>query len=133
MSDRGYLHRKKWNSENYKQLNVAVSADLAEAFKLACQANGEPARQVVIRLMTGYISDTKPTMNRASAIPDYSTLENRRSALKQILLKLEDMRAAEEAYRDNIPINMYNKLEAASNAVDNYDVVMAALEELYSI
>ena len=131
MGDRGYEHRKKWNSENYKQLNVAISAGLAEAFKSACEANGEPARQAVIRLITGYIPNAQPK-KRTPAHPDYSTKAKRKKAATEVLGQLEAMRDAEEEYRGNIPENMYNKQEEAERTVGIYEDAISAVEELYS-
>ena len=132
MGDRGYEHRKRWNSANYKQLNVAISTDLAEAFKSACEANGEPARQVVVRLITGYLSGAQPR-KRVPAGPDYSTRAKRKKAAGKMLEQLEAMRDAEIEYSDNIPANMYNKQEDAESAVGLYEDAIAAMEELCSI
>ena len=131
MGDRGYEHRKRWNSANYKQLNVAVSTDLAEAFKSACEANGEPARQVVVRVITEYISGEKPR-KRASAGPDYTTRAKRKKAVGKMLEQLEALRDAEMEYSGNIPESMYNKQEDAERAVGVYEEAITALEELYS-
>jgi galactokinase len=132
MGDRGYEHRKKWNSENYKQLNVALRAELADAFKSACEANGEPARQAVIRLITEYLSNAQPK-KRTTANLDYSTRAKRKKAAMEMLGQLEAMRDAEEEYRDKIPENMYNKQEEAERTVGIYEDAISAVEELYSI
>jgi galactokinase len=132
MGDRGYEHRKKWNSENYKQLNVALRAELAEAFKSACAANGEPARQVMIRLITGYLSNAQPK-KRTPAKPDYSTRAKRKKAAMEMLEQLEAMRDAEEEYRDKIPESMYNKQEESERMVGIFEDAISAVEELYSL
>jgi len=132
MSDRGYEHRKRWNAANYKQLNVAISTDLAEAFKSACEANGEPARQVVVRLITEYLSGAQPE-KRVSAGPVCSTRAKRKKAVAKMLEQLEALRDAEVVYSDNIPDNMYNKQEDAQRAVGIYEDAIAAMEELCSI
>jgi len=131
MADRGYQHRKRWNAENYKQLNVALSPDLAAAFMSACEANNEPSRQVVARLISEYTSKPPPR-KRAAAAADYSTRKARRAAARAILDQLEELREAEEWYRDNIPESMYNRREGAENAVAAYEDAIAAMEELYS-
>ena len=129
MADRGYEHRKRWNAANYKQLNVALPPDLAEAFKSACEANNEPARQVVARLISGYVSKPPPR-KRAAAAPDYGTRKARRNAAQAILEQLEALRDAAEEYKDNIPESMYNRREEAENDVTAYEDAIAALEEM---
>ena len=131
MGDRGYEYRKRWNSTNYKQLNVAISKELLEAFKAKCEANGEPARQVVLRLITEYLSKVQPKKHTSSD-PDYSTRVKRKNAAVNILEQLEAMRTAEEEYRDNIPENMHNKQDEAERVIGIYMDAEAAMEELYS-
>ena len=130
MPDRGYKYRKAWNTENYKQLNVALPPDLAAAFKAACGANNEPVRQVVARLISEYAA-MPPPRRQAAAAPDFSTRKARRLAARAILDQLEELREAEEWYRDNIPESMYNRREEAENAVTAYEDAIAAMEGLY--
>ena len=131
MADRGYQHRKKWNADNYKQLNVALPPELAAAFKEACAAHGEPIRHVLLRLVSEYAA-MLPPRRRAAAAPDYSTLRARRNATQAILDQLEELREAAEEYMDNIPESMYNRREAAENAVAAYEDAIAAMEDMYS-
>jgi len=130
MPDRGYKYRKEWNAENYKQLNVALPPDLAAAFKAACGANNEPTRQVVARLVSEYAA-MPPPRKRAAAAPDCSTRKTRRIAARSILDQLEELREAEEEYKDGIPESMYNRREEAENAVSALDDAIAAIEGLY--
>jgi len=131
MADRGYKYRKEWNAKNYKQINVALPPDLADAFKAACAAHGEAARQVLARLISEY-TQTPPPRKRAAAAPDYSTLKARKKATQDILDVLEELREAAEIYRDGIPESMYNRQEAADNALTAYEDAIAALEEMYN-
>ena len=131
MADKGYESRKKWNAANYKQFNVAIGLELAEAFKSACDANGEPMRQAAVRLISEYVSKPLPDV-RTAAVTDYSTRAKRKRALGTVLEQLEDLLDAESAYRDNIPESMYNKHESAERAVEAYEEAVAILEETYS-
>jgi len=130
-ADRGYKYRKEWNAANYKQINVALPPDLADAFKAVCKAHGEAARQVMVRLISEYVNKPLPPVSGAAA-PDYSTLKARRTATQEVLNKLEELREAAEQYRDGIPENMYNRLENAENVVTAYDEAIAAMEDMYS-
>ena len=132
MSSSGYESRKRWNSANYKQLNVAINAELAEAFKAACEVNGEPARQAVVRMVAEYISGAQP-MELVSAVPDCSTRAKRKKAVGKLLEQLVTLRNAEEEYMNSIPVNMYNKQEDAERAVGMYEDAIAVIEELRSI
>ena len=132
MADRGYQHRKKWNAENYKQLNVALPPDLATAFKEACEANGEPTRQVVVRLVSEY-AQKPPQKKRTAAASDYSTRKARRVVAQAILEQLKALREAEEEYMASIPESMYNRRESAENAFTAYDEAITALEGLLDL
>ena len=132
MGGRGYESRKRWNSANYKQLNVAIKAELAEAFKAACEVNGEPARQAVVRMVSEYTSGAQP-VECVSTVPDYSTRTKRKKAAGKLLEQLVAMRDAEEEYMNSIPVDMYNKQEDAERAVGMYEDAIAAIEELCSL
>ena len=134
MPDKGYESRKKWNAANYRQLNVALSVELAEKFRVACEANGEPMRQVVVRLISEYsgnVPESHPK-TRISANADYSTRSKRKTVLTTVLEQLCDLRDAEEDYKNAIPESMYNKLESAESVVEAYENAVAILEDLYS-
>ena len=131
MADRGYEHRKKWNAANYKQLNVALPPDLAEAFKAACEAHGESVRQVLVKLVSEYAS-APPPKRRAATAPDYGTRAKRKKAALAMLEQLEDLHAAEEEYKDSIPESMYNRRDEAENAVTAYEDAIAAMEGIYA-
>lgn len=134
MPDRGYEHRRKWNAANYKQLNVALPPDLAEAFKVACEANGEPVRHVLIGLIEEYTQKPPNALKTPGNAPNdyFSTRGRRKKAAQEMLRRLETLRDAEDAYMDSIPESMYNRRESAENAVASLEEAIATLEDLYS-
>lgn len=103
MVDSGYQARKKWNAENYKQVNIAVRPDLVESFKATCERNGLPMREVFIRLMTDYAGAEATIDRQEKKKEDYSRLPLRRKAVARIISQLEEIKENQEQYIDNMP------------------------------
>ena len=127
MTDRGYEHRKEWNAKNYKQLNVALPPNLAEAFKAACASRGETARQVVVRLISDFTEE--PIKPRGTDAEPYGTRGKRRKAAGLLLEQLKAICDAEEAYRENIPENLQGSVRYA-NAEKAVGLLADAIEAM---
>ena len=54
MPDNQYESHKRWNTTNYKQINIAVRPVLADTFRSACEQAQTPMREVFISLMSEY-------------------------------------------------------------------------------
>lgn len=134
MPDRGYKYRKEWNAANYKQIKADVPPELADEFRAACTASGEPVRQVLLRLISGYARAPQNAKKAVRIEPDYSTRGKRRKAAAEILDQLTELLEAEEAYRDNIPENLQGSIryEAAEQAVESLTEAVSALEGAFT-
>jgi hypothetical protein len=118
-----------WNASHYTQIKVSVDSDLASLFKTTCAATGVSMASVISQYMAGYCK----TKTKRKPSPDYSTRQQRRSAVEKILVLLELVLQAEEAYADNIPANLRNSIRYtnAEQSVNTLDEAISVLEEVY--
>lgn len=126
--------RSQWNAENYKQVKVYVSPDIAADFKAACAARGESMAAVLSRAMLDYCGkDTVRKPKAKAADPDYSTRGKRRAALRRHAEQVEAIRDAEETYRDNIPelLQGGQRYDDACQTLDALDEAVDALSRAF--
>jgi hypothetical protein len=113
-------------TQEYKQVKVSVPVYIAHAFKDTCAARSVSMASFITKLMADASG-----VNRASAKedPDYSTRRRRRAAIVSIVKQLEEIKAYEERYRDNIPENLQNSVvyEAAEQYIEMLDEVIDIL------
>ena len=110
-----------------KQVKVWVAADIAEDFKLKCEAAGVSMASEISRFMSGKKGDryrTKPL--------SVKTRQHRRKAVDSLISQLEPILDAELEYKYNIPINLqnaslYEAAEQAASALED------ALNSLYQV
>jgi hypothetical protein len=89
------------SAAGYTQVKVSIDSGIAAAFKAACMAADVSMARVVSDFCAKY-SDTA-TKDR---VTDLSTRRKRRAEVRSIVERLEQVKAAEESYRDNIPENL---------------------------
>ena len=125
--------RKRWNDENYKQLNIALRPELIDSFRNACTRNKTSMRSTLVAFMSEYAflpipADEKDSRN------DFSTRPKRRTALPLIINHLERMRDSEVSYMENMPANLQgsSRYDAAESAVSFLDEAILSLENVYS-
>ena len=131
MPDKHYEAKKRWNTANYKQLNISVRPELAESFRLACEQTGFPMREILITFMAGY-SKTPITPNKKHEA-NYTDRRSRRKAIKNIINRLEKILDAEEQYMMNIPENLStsSRYESAEQAVEIMGEIIERLHDVY--
>jgi hypothetical protein len=112
--------KKRWNERHYTQIKVSVDPDVAVAFKMACAASNISMAAVFTQFMTEYSNAAK----KHKPAPDYSTRRVRRAAMARIVRQMEQIMAAEERYKDNIPENL-----RGSVVFDKADECVSLLEE----
>jgi len=113
--------KQRFNEAHYVQLKVSVKPELAAGFKEKCTENGVSMAGVLSQYMAIYTG----TAAKCHLPPiKTATRPNRRESVKSLIAKLEQIRDAEETYRDNIPDN----LQSSPN-FDAADVSVAALDE----
>jgi len=132
MPDNWYESHKRWNATNYKQINIAVRPELADAFKAACEQAKTPMREALIALMTQYCA--APSVMKEQKDKGYITRRSRRKATAAIIAQLEGIRDAEEDYKQNIPANLQNssRYESAEQAVQVFNDAIGILSEAFT-
>jgi hypothetical protein len=121
--------KKRWNASHYTQIKVSVDPDAAAAFKTACAATGISMAAVLTEFMMKYSDVAK----KRKPAPDYSTRRIRRAAVSSIVRQTEQIMAAEERYRDNIPENLQGSVvfEKADECVSLLEEAIELLGSVY--
>jgi hypothetical protein len=115
----------------YKQVKVAVPADVAVAFKKAC-ALGNVSMASKLALFMADFSGSKLHL-KGGPQPDYATRRKRRAAISAILKQLELIKSFEEQYMENMPENLQrsSSYEKADEAVSGLDEAIELLASVY--
>ena len=131
MPEKRYESQKRWNSENYKQINIAVRPELATAFRAACEKAQTPMREAFIKLMTEYCA--APPVLKEGKGKGYPDRSSRRKATANIIGQLGKIRGAEEEYKRKIPENLRNstRYEAAEQAIEALDEAIDILGDAF--
>jgi len=108
--------KQRYNEAHYVQLKVSVNQKIATAFKEKCIENGVSMAGVLSQYMAIYSGTA--TQNPLPLIKT-ATRPDRRDSVKTLIGKLEQIRDAEETYRDNIPANLQSSpnFDAADESV----------------
>jgi len=131
MQENRYESQKRWNSKNYQQINIAVRPELAAAFRSVCEQRQTAMREAFITLMTEYCA--APPVLKEQKDKGYAVRSSRRKAITAIIGQLENIRDAEEKYKQNIPENLQNssRYESAEHAVEAFDEAIGILGEAF--
>ena len=131
MPDDWYESHKRWNAANYRQINIAVRPELADAFKAACEQVQTPMREALISLMSQYCAAPPVIIEKKDK--GYISRGNRRKATTAIIEQLKMIRQAEESYMKNIPTNLRDssRYESAEQTVDVLDEAIAMLDNAF--
>jgi len=123
--------KTKWNAKNYSQVKVSVDPEIAAAFKTACGIAGHSMASVLSQFMAHYSATMKKS--NSTTEDDVSTRGKRRKLVQAYTQRLERVRAAEENYMSNIPVNLQGSIryEAAEQSVSVMDEVIERLGEIY--
>ena len=131
MADSNYESRKRWNAANYRQLNLSVNPEVMEAFRTACEQNGNSMRKVLTEFMAAYAA-MPPAVKKP--MKGNSGRGHRRKAVGDIVSKLKTICSAEKQYRDTgIPENLKNseRYESAEQAIGMLEEAIELLEEAF--
>jgi len=124
MSNAAIGAKQRWNTAHYTQVKVSVSPEIASAFKAACAASNVSMAGALSRFMADY-GKTAATHKKPT---DYATKRQRRAAVRSLIQQLDQIKDAEERYRDNIPGNL-----RSSAVFDAADQCTSLLEEAIDI
>jgi hypothetical protein len=123
--------KDRWNAAHYTQIKVSVPPEIAAAFKAACAADGVSMACDLSAYMAGR-GESVPAGKRPKPNPT-ETRPNRRKLTVTLIRTLEQMRDAEETYRDNIPENLQGsaRYEAAEQSVSAIEDAIEILSDAY--
>jgi hypothetical protein len=106
------------------QVKFTIEEEIVEAFKIRCAAEGVSMASVVRRWMM----DGQPV--RAVSI-NSDTRKRRRAAVAHIVCLLTSVLNREAGYRDNIPEQFEQRIEAADLACDQLADAISILTEAF--
>jgi len=104
-----------------KQVKITVDQGLAASFQKACAASKVSMASELTKFMAEY---TNTFWTKRKPIPDYSTKRQRRTAIRKVIMQLEQIRDAEVEYQDRIPDNLQGSI-----VFESAEEFVAALEE----
>jgi len=120
--------KKRWNSSHYIPVKASVDRDVAAAFKKACEANGVSMNSQLVKFIAEYSNAAIKNIPK----PNYSTRRQRRTAVRHFVKQMEEIKAAEEQCRDNIPENLQGS-EVYDKAEEYISLLEDAIDQLESI
>jgi len=124
--------KRQWLDKHYAQIKVSMDKALAGEFKAACAASGVSVASVVKAAAAAYCAgEGEPA--RAGAGRPGSSRGRRRAWVAAIVSSLEEIRDAEERYRERIPENMQGgeRAEAAERSAAALDEAIDLLRDAY--
>jgi hypothetical protein len=123
--------KQRWNAAHYAQVKISVNKDIAVSFKAACAANGKSQASVLEKFMAEY-SKLPP---KKTEMPDMlETRKKRRTAVKTIAARLEDVLTAEEHFYSNVPDNLHGSKwhEASESSISTIQEILDLLSDIYA-
>jgi hypothetical protein len=129
MSNAATESKQRWNASHYTQVKVAVKPEIASAFRATCAA----ANVSMAGQLSQFMADYSNTIANRKTSPDYSTKRKRRAAIQSIVMQLQQIKDAEERYRDNIPDNLQASVvyETAEQCVSLLDEAAELIDSIY--
>jgi hypothetical protein len=126
------ISRERWNAEHYKQMNISVGKELAEAFRALC-------REESVSVAGEMKSFMQERLGMATAKPcgdpgaGKSSRGKRRREVAAIIAQLEKILADEECYLDRIPVNLQDgvRAEAAAHSIVILSEAIDSLSDAY--
>jgi len=130
MSKTSNAAKDRWRKANYTQVNISVKPEIAAAFKTACEADNVSIAGEITKFMEtrcGFHTLRKPPKDLLAS------RSGRRKLMRILVVDLDRIREAEEAYRDSIPDNLCGSVnyEAAEESIAAIEDALNALIDAY--
>lgn len=106
----------------YAQVKVSIDPEVSSAFRTACSKSNVSMAEVLSPFMAKF---SKTTLSRKA---ENATRRQRRASVGAIIRQLEQIKGAEERYRDAIPVNL-----SGSAVYETADASVSLLEEAIDI
>jgi hypothetical protein len=123
--------KQSWNKAHYTQVKVSVPPDIAAAFKATCAMYGNSQAGVLSKFMAEY---SQACFKKAESSDKLDTRKRRRAAIKDIAARLEEVLAAEERYRDNVPENLEGSKwhQASEDSISAIEDIIDDMSDIYA-
>ena len=114
---------------NYTQIKISVHPDIALAFKETCASSNISMTSVISQ----YIAHYSQVKLREAIGFNIRIRSERKKRVKDLVQRLDQIRAAEERYMENIPQNLQNSqfYENAEHAISAIEEAIQLLETAY--
>jgi hypothetical protein len=126
------IARERWNAEHYKQMNISVGKELAEAFKALCREEGVSVAGEMKSFMQERLGMATP---KPCGVPGAGrpSRGKRRREVAAVIARLERIMADEECYLDHIPENLQGgaRAEAAAHSIAMLSEAIDLLADVY--
>ena len=124
--------KQRWNAEHYSRIDVALPKELVAEFKARCKDYDVSIAGEIARLLRDDLAKPSVPMKKAKPINlRFDTRLHRRKAIKNILDQLDGIKAAESAYKENIPEQLQ---DTNGDGIDDaVGVLECVIEELRDI
>lgn len=122
--------KQRWNADHYTQIKVSVSREIASTFKAACEAANVSMASRLSQFMADYSAITVKNKPPSDTV---ATRRQRRNTVSSLIRQMEQVRDAEERYRDNIPENLQGSVvyDSADQSVSLMNEAIDLLETIY--
>ena len=113
------------------QIKVWAEEKIVKAFKAACIQGGVTMSGEITKYMSKSTNELEETNTKIQK--KTQSRGNRRKEINNVIKRLEQIRDAEEQYKENIPENLKSgeAYEAAESAVDIIDQAIELLSEAF--
>jgi hypothetical protein len=126
------IARERWNTEHYRQMNISVGKELAEAFKALCREEGVSVAGEMKSFMQGRLGMATA---KSCGVPGAGkpSRGKRRREVAAVIARLERILVDEEYYLDRIPVNLQGgvRAEAAAHSTAMLSEAIDSLSDAY--
>ena len=125
--------KRKWNSEHYTNVTVAMNPELAAKLKENCKEGHVSVSSVITGLVAGYLDTDVPSPKEKPQKKAPGNRGQRRRELWKHIAAIEDIYRGEDAYLNNIPESLSGSIryENAENSVEHLLSAIDELKEVY--
>ena len=127
--------KQQWNAAHYSQIKVSVDKNVAAAFKKACFVSNVSMAKALTAFMFSFSHPDVKTKNLFSRndIVSLATKKQRRTMANFHINGLQQIKAAQESARDNIPLNLQNSavFDIADNTIDLLDQAIDLISDAF--
>jgi len=125
--------KQRWNASRYTQLKIAAAPELAASFKAKCASEGVSMASEISRFMGAKVGGARTSELPLPSADPYGTRQKRRKAVSKVIMQIKYIKAAEQRYLGNIPINLQGSslYAAAEETVAALDDALDSLSEAY--